>query len=100
MAYLEVQLPQGVRGGLPIADSLTARGGLPVADSLAVQIIRGEENYPFHYQLGDTLNLYGDFNPEDLQLFYDPNQNLYFLQLQDKTYLLEKPDKITPLIPE
>lgn len=88
LAYLEVRLPKGVRGGLPLADSL------------AVQIIRGEDDYSFHYRLGDTLNLYGDFHPEELQLFYDPNQKQYFLWLKDKNYPLDESSNITPLTPD
>lgn len=85
--YVAVNLVDGARGTLP-AD---------VPEQLPLIIYPEHEEYTQHYQLGDTLRLYGDFDPEKLSLEYEPNQALFILRTQGKVYLLNPNDQINSL---
>lgn len=85
IVYLEIKLLPG------------SRGSLPVPDSLAVDIVSEDPAYSFHYQLGDTLRLYGDFDKHELGIFYEPNDELYLLQWEGQEYELEKTEEVLPI---
>ncbi len=87
--YMKVALPANGH------DSLSSK----VAGSLPVLIIDDKMLYDFHYQLGDTLRLYGYFQPSDMQLHYNAGQQGYVLRTDGHTYPLAKTDMITPLQP-
>ncbi|MEM6845716.1 MAG: hypothetical protein AAF632_26135 [Bacteroidota bacterium] len=78
LAYVEVLFPEGAMGSEPAS----------VPDSIAIMIISDDDQYNFHYSLGDTLKLYGDFNADSLSILYRPNAQDYFLQRNGKEYLL------------
>lgn len=85
VAYLEVALyPR-------------ARGVGPEPDSLAVQILPENPSYNFHYQLGDTLTLYGNFDTGDMTILYEPNTEQYILKLDEQEYELENTKEVLPL---
>lgn len=86
-AYLEVTIPPGGRGELPTQ----------IPDSLAVEIMNQHPEYDFHYQLGDTLKLYGDFNIDDVTIYYEPNAEQYLLLMDDTEYSLNKTSDVIPL---
>ena len=86
-AYLEVSVPPGGRGELPTQ----------IPDSLAVEIISQHPEYSSHYQLGDTLKLYGDFSIDDLTIYYEPNAELYLLLMDDTEYSLDTTSDVVPL---
>ncbi len=88
--YLAVSLPPGARGELPAT--------LP--DSLPVYIVTNDAQYNFHYQLNDTLLLYGDFDLDNLSLFYEPNEEIYLLQIDNVFYPVEEKDEVMLLSPE
>jgi len=85
--YIAVNLVDGARGTLP--------GGVP--EQLPLIIYPEHAEYNQHYQLGDTLSLYGDFVVEELVLGYEPNQELFILRTQGKVYLLNPNDQINSL---
>lgn len=85
--YVAVNLVDGARGTLP--------GGVP--EQLPLIIYPEHAEYNQHYQLGDTLSLYGDFVVEELVLGYEPNQELFILRTQGKVYLLNPNDQINSL---
>lgn len=87
--YLAVNLPSGTRGELP--------DGVP--EELPVLIYNDNQDYNFHYQLSDTLKLYGPFNVEELSLTYEPNRGNYLLTTSQETYLLVASENIQPLQP-
>jgi hypothetical protein len=86
-AYLEVTVPPGSRGGTD----------LPVPDLLAVEVISRHPEYSFHYQLGDTLKLYGEFSIDDLTIYYEPNAEQYLLLMDDTEYSLDTTSDVVPL---
>lgn len=85
IVYLEVKLLPG------------SRGSLPVPDSLALEVITEDPAYSFHYQLGDTLRLYGDFDLDALGIFYEPNDNQYLLQWKGREYELVETEEVLPI---
>ncbi|MEK6479377.1 hypothetical protein WJR50_17675 [Catalinimonas sp. 4WD22] len=87
--FLEVTVPPGGRGVLPTQ----------IPDSLAVEVISQHSEYNFHYQLKDTLKLYGDFNINDLTIYYEPNAEQYLLLIDDTEYSLNTTSDIVPLRP-
>ncbi len=72
-----------------------ARGG--AKDSLQVEIYPPTDTYDNHYQLRDKLTLYGNFSHKDLQFFYSPTTEQYFLEVDGQRYTLEKADEIRRL---
>lgn len=87
--YLAVSLPTGTRGELP--------DGVP--KKFPVQIDADNQQYNFHYQLGDTLKLYGSFSWENLSLVFEPNRRNYMMLTPQDTFLLLPSETIQPLQP-
>ena len=87
--YVAVNLVDGARGTLP--------GGVP--EQLPLIIYPEHAEYNQHYQLGDTLSLYGDFVVEELVLEYEPNQKIYLLSTGQATFLLSPTNTTKPLLP-
>jgi hypothetical protein len=85
--YVAVNLVDGARGTLP--------DGIP--EQLPLIIYPEHDEYHQHYQLGDTLRLYGNFDLEKLSLEYEPNQASFILRIQEKVYLLNPNDQINSL---
>jgi hypothetical protein len=89
VSYLAVSLPDGARGSVPENISL----------QMPVLIFTDHDEYQQHYQLGDTLRLYGNFDPEELSLEYEPNQKIYLLTTGQATFSLSPTNTTKPLLP-
>lgn len=89
VSYLAVRLPEGARGS--VLENISLK--------MPVLIYTDHEEYQQHYQLGDTLRLYGNFDPEELSLEYEPNQKIYLLTTGEETYLLSPTNTTKPLLP-
>lgn len=89
--YADYALVQTPRGGVVPAS---------VPDSIPLRIFTDREPYDFHYQLGDALTLYGEFQRDDLSVLYEPNRTGYLLVIDGRVYPLTISSEIRPLIAE
>ncbi|MEM9829605.1 MAG: hypothetical protein AAF944_03155 [Bacteroidota bacterium] len=94
MWFFTQQSPGPPLEGMVAVEIERTRGQDNITDSLSLTIIDYTE-YDFHYQFGEKLILYGDFEVNSIQLHY--TEGMYQLQMNGKSYKLKK-DNIIHLL--